>query len=339
MMISKERRLFAAVVIGVLLLAGSAPGRPGDYLSSNDPSSWTIADTTVFVSGKPANDYVRQLLNGLAAQEGGGRPVSEEEFRRLLGRASPLVYADKVVKYANPKSVQLQNHDHEEMAKIYLQENWLKAGEDFVRNNGKDLKNASKKYRVAVNDIVSILLWESQLGKSAGDLLVFNVLLGQILYLDQARKWAVCERLTPEEREMITPESTARDLKRLDRLRRSAVRNLVVLIRIASDKEMDVTSLKGSWGGAMGYVQFMPSSMQFAVDGNSDGTIDLCTWPDAIHSVANFLNLNGYRETAKGRRRAIHAYNPLDSYVSGVVQYADSLRRFCRRPSTAPANP
>jgi membrane-bound lytic murein transglycosylase B len=89
----------------------------------------------------------------------------------------------------------------------------------------------------------------------------------------------------------------------------------------------------------MGYVQFMPSSMQFAVDGNNDGIIDLGTWPDAIHSAANFLHANGYRATDKGRRRAIHAYNPLDSYVHGVIQYADSLGKYRLRPPSASVKP
>jgi membrane-bound lytic murein transglycosylase B len=337
-MISRKLFIFAGFAVCVLFLAGPMSGQPGEYLSNpgGDPSTWKIADTTVFLHGEPANTYVRQLLNGLAAEEGAGLRMSEEEFRQLLQRASPVVYVDKVLKYANPQSVQLQHHDHEEMVKTYLQEKWLRAGEDFIRVNGKALKGANKKYKVAVNDLVSILLWESQLGKSAGELLVFNVLLGQILYLDQARDWAVREILTPEEREAITAESAAREKQRLNRLRRSAVRNLIALIRVAREMEMEVTSLKGSWGGAMGYVQFMPSSMQFAVDGNNDGAIDLCVWPDAIYSAANFLSLNGYRETAKGRRRAVHAYNPLDSYVSGVIQYADSLGRYLRRPPARP---
>ena len=53
----------------------------------------------------------------------------------------------------------------------------------------------------------------------------------------------------------------------------------------------------GSWAGAMGQTQFMPSSfMKFAVDGNRDGRRDIWTSvPDALASTANYLRQQGWQ--------------------------------------------
>lgn len=55
--------------------------------------------------------------------------------------------------------------------------------------------------------------------------------------------------------------------------------------------------LLGSWAGAMGHTQFMPSAyLQYAVDGNGDGEVDLWTSvADALTSAANFLHHLGWK--------------------------------------------
>lgn len=77
---------------------------------------------------------------------------------------------------------------------------------------------------------------------------------------------------------------------------------------MARDEQDDPLNLKGSFAGAMGYGQFMPSSYkQYAVDFNGDGHINLWDPEDAIGSVANYFKAHGwtpggqwrYRRTAK----------------------------------------
>ena len=61
------------------------------------------------------------------------------------------------------------------------------------------------------------------------------------------------------------------------------------------DVEPDV--MRGSWAGAMGQTQFMPSSyLRYAVDGDGDGRVDLWnSTPDALTSAANFLRSIGWQ--------------------------------------------
>ena len=62
-------------------------------------------------------------------------------------------------------------------------------------------------------------------------------------------------------------------------------------------ESMDVASVKGSYAGAMGYGQFIPSSyLAYAVDGDGDQRRDLWQNPvDAIASVANYFKRHGWR--------------------------------------------
>ncbi len=64
---------------------------------------------------------------------------------------------------------------------------------------------------------------------------------------------------------------------------------------MARDQGEDPLSLRGSFAGAMGYGQFMPSAFkQYAVDFDGDGHINLWDPVDAIGSVANYFRANGW---------------------------------------------
>ncbi|WP_054177673.1 lytic murein transglycosylase B [Trabulsiella odontotermitis] len=70
---------------------------------------------------------------------------------------------------------------------------------------------------------------------------------------------------------------------------------LETFLLMARDEQDDPLDLTGSFAGAMGYGQFMPSSYkQYAVDFNGDGHINLWDPEDAIGSVANYFKQHGW---------------------------------------------
>lgn len=70
---------------------------------------------------------------------------------------------------------------------------------------------------------------------------------------------------------------------------------LETFLLMARDEQDNPLDLKGSFAGAMGYGQFMPSSYkQYAVDFNGDGHINLWDPEDAIGSVANYFKEHGW---------------------------------------------
>lgn len=74
-------------------------------------------------------------------------------------------------------------------------------------------------------------------------------------------------------------------------------RELEQLFLLAREQQRDPLSYTGSYAGALGYAQFLPSSIRgYAVDFDGDGQVDLENSPaDAIGSVANYLARHGWR--------------------------------------------
>jgi len=72
---------------------------------------------------------------------------------------------------------------------------------------------------------------------------------------------------------------------------------LLDALRIIDAGHVAAIDMNGSWAGAMGHMQFMPSTFRaYAVDGDGDGRIDLWqSLPDAMHSAANYLQRAGWR--------------------------------------------
>ncbi|MDR0319587.1 MAG: lytic murein transglycosylase [Rickettsiales bacterium] len=67
---------------------------------------------------------------------------------------------------------------------------------------------------------------------------------------------------------------------------------LLSLMKTADKSRLDITQIEGSWAGAMGHFQFIPTTLeQYGVDGNRDGRIDIIhSVSDAMMSAANYLS-------------------------------------------------
>src|SRR5262245_3622 len=74
-------------------------------------------------------------------------------------------------------------------------------------------------------------------------------------------------------------------------------RQLIAALRIAQTEGRDPSTMTGSWAGAFGYTQFVPTTfLERAVDGDGDGKRDLWNSPaDALASTANYLKRSGWR--------------------------------------------
>ncbi len=118
-----------------------------------------------------------------------------------------------------------------------------------------------------------------------------------------------------------------------------AERELAELLIFA--KGEDAHAWLGSYAGAFGLMQFMPSSANaFAVDFDGDGRRDLFAWPDALGSAANYLLGNGYRagepftpESAIGR--AVYSYNHSENYVRVILDLRAELKALSARIRSA----
>ncbi len=90
---------------------------------------------------------------------------------------------------------------------------------------------------------------------------------------------------------------------------------LETFLLMSRKEQVDPLSLKGSFAGAMGYGQFMPSSFkEYAVDFNDDGYVNLWNAEDAIGSVANYFKVHGWK---KGDLVAVPANGQVPGLANG----------------------
>lgn len=310
------RCIILAPLLIIALLIAAAPPRPDLVgLAFKDGEPLGAFKDIVTKLGEPANDE--------------GATVSAEQFRALLAdaRVAKELYRKELIKYATPQSVKIQNAAHRSYLKLFLREENLKKGVEFLTAHKDELDRAEARFAVKREDIVSVLMWESNLGHITGKYLVFNTYLGEILFLDEV--FAELEK----KQGTLSPEPVREQhLKRLARLKQNAANFLIALLRSAAAKKVDPLDIRGSWAGAIGFPQFMPTSMRYAVDGDGDSKIDLYSFPDAIFSIGSYLEAHGYKDD---RGAAIYAYNADSEYVNGVQAYADAIIK--RIPAATPA--
>jgi len=82
---------------------------------------------------------------------------------------------------------------------------------------------------------------------------------------------------------------------------------LLALMKIADDNGLDITQIRGSWAGAMGHFQFIPTTLaQYGMDGNGDGHIDIIgSVGDAMFSAGNYLSRLGWNQNERIVRAVI----------------------------------
>lgn len=125
---------------------------------------------------------------------------------------------------------------------------------------------------------------------------------------------------------------------------RSELRQLFLLAR---DEQLDITRLTGSYAGALGPPQFIPSSYRnFAVDGNSDGRRDLLSdWDDIFASVANYFVVHNWQAAQPVAVRAQLKADATRSDTGNELVLRDTVESLRRQgvdfttdlPSQAPA--
>ena len=76
-------------------------------------------------------------------------------------------------------------------------------------------------------------------------------------------------------------------------------KELLILLKLIENEQIDYKTLYGSWAGAFGFFQFMPSTINnHAIDYNNDDYIDLKNPNDAYASAGNYLNNMGWKENS-----------------------------------------
>jgi membrane-bound lytic murein transglycosylase B len=175
----------------------------------------------------------------------------------------------------------------------------IKAGVAFWRANEPTLRRAQNEYGVPMEIIAGILGVETIYGRQTGNFRILDALGTLSLDFPKGRS----------DRSAFFQDE------------------LGEFLRMCAEQRLDPTSVQGSFAGAMGLPQFMPSSVRrFAVDYDSDGQIDLRnSQADAIGSVAKYLSLNGWQ---RGIPTHFSVIPPKDEAAKGKLLAPDILPSF-----------
>ncbi|MBE9562576.1 MAG: lytic murein transglycosylase B [Proteobacteria bacterium] len=198
-----------------------------------------------------------EFINDMVIRHG----FNELYLTQLLRKAK---VKSKIIKLMTPRK-KGKGRPWYKYRNIFVNNQKIKGGVKFWRNNARALQEAEKFFGVPAEIIVSIIGVETIYGKNTGGFRVLDALVTLSFHY----------------------------LRRADYFR-GELENYLILTR---DERIDPLRQKGSYAGAMGIGQFMPSSFRdYAIDFDGDGKRDIWTNNiDAIGSVANYFKQHGWK--------------------------------------------
>ncbi|MHA4870251.1 lytic murein transglycosylase B [Duganella sp. PWIR1] len=211
---------------------------------------------------------VRAFLDDLAARQGFDRAALDT----LMAQVRYVDAAVQLVKPAPPGKPK----NWQAYSKLMIDPVRIDAGVKFWNENSDALARAESQYGIPADVIVAIIGIETVYGRNTGRFRVLDALTTLAFSYPEA----------PQRRERMA-------------FFRGEVEATLLFARQTG---IDPLSLKGSFAGAVGMPQFMPSSvMKYAVDFDGNGAIDLLgSSSDAIGSVAAFLAGHGWQREQTG---------------------------------------
>lgn len=200
---------------------------------------------------------VREFVEELAAAH------EEITVGELLSAFEQATYKQNIIDAISRPAEKTLNWD--EYQDIFLTRKRVREGKRFIAEYRAELDAARTQYGVPPEIVAAIIGVETMYGSNRGSFKVLDALT-----------------------------TLAFDYPPRSRFFKSELRHFFLL---AVEEKQQVTEVVGSYAGAMGYGQFIPSSYRrYAVDFDSDGVRDIWNNPvDAIGSVANYLNEHGWR--------------------------------------------
>jgi membrane-bound lytic murein transglycosylase B len=208
----------------------------------------------------------------------------------------------------------------------------------FLSKHRRILSVCGRRFGVDAEVIAAILWVETKFGKTLGKKHVASVYLSLALaqdpYFVASNKKALRELFEGDPDDLVALD------QRIEQRSKSksewALEQLLALEKSQKVLKPRVERLRGSWAGAFGLGQFIPSSyLKHAVDASGDGKVDPLDLRDGACSIGNFLKNHGWDQSEQSQREAVFHYNRSQDYVTAVL----TLAKFARlKSSNQPSN-
>ena len=264
-------RIFGAICLISCLTGCALRGGTRDGSVSNPPPQANSETPTALIKPPDANDATFQQEREQFVTETATRfGLDRATIRATLDSA---VFQPAIVAAMQRPAERAKNWS--EYRAFFLTEQRISGGRQFVQKNADWLRKTAHQSGVPVEIIAAIIGVETQYGANTGNYRVLDALY-TLAFGYPIRQDA---------------QFTAKDQKRALYFRDE----LAQFFALCHEQGLTAAEIKGSYAGAIGLGQFMPSSYRtYAMDGDGDGRRDLLTnAADAIASVGNYLNKKG----------------------------------------------
>lgn len=229
---------------------------------------------TLMLSAKDyrKNPKTIQFMDELVQQYDFERDELETLFSNVKVQKTALrAFRPKVNKKRTPEQIAALKKRYpkygawDRYAKHKISDSRVQKGVDFIKRYRETFDKVEKQYAVPKEYIAAIIGIESAYGKNVGKYPVFDTL--STLAFEKNRR------------------------------NRFFKKELIKFIQLSKTEKFNPRNVYGSYAGAIGLGQFMPSNYEaYGVDYNGDGKITLQRAEDAIASIANYMKLNGWRK-------------------------------------------
>ncbi|TYT74735.1 lytic murein transglycosylase [Desulfobotulus mexicanus] len=195
----------------------------------------------------------------------------------------------------------------------------------YIKEHKKTLKKAEKESGVPPEILTALLLVETRLGTFMGR----NAAIANLASIAAMTDPEVQEKIRKHVGDKSRYPDKEAFRKRAENRAAWAQKELAPLLRYAEAKDVHPAEIKGSYAGAVGICQFMPSNIEaYAADGDGDGIIRLSTHEDAIFSAARYLKEHGWKRgmNIQEQERILLTYNRSRPYARAILDVAEKLR-------------
>jgi membrane-bound lytic murein transglycosylase B len=200
----------------------------------------------------------------------------------------------------------------------------IQQADKYLKKHYNTLEKIEKTFGVDKHVITAIILVETGLGNTMGNRSIFNTLSSLASLEDPGVRNDFWKNFTNKD------EISKKEFEETAARKSSwAYKELKAFLEYTARERFDPLSLMGSYAGALGIAQFMPTTaIAYAKDGDQDGRIDLYNHADAMASIASFLKRFGWRpgiQTDKAKK-VIYRYNHSEYYVDTIIKIRDILK-------------
>jgi len=256
------------------------------------------------------------LLPGVSVANYAQHPVALKWLQSMVDQGFSRNYLVKVLKSAKRQNSILKAMNRQAEGRLswekyrarFIETGRIQNGNKFWKKHRLALERAQREYGVPAAMIVSIIGVETRYGKVTGNYRVLDALA--TIAFDLPRRSAFFQN------------------------------ELTQFIRLTKEEEIAYTKPKGSYAGAMGYGQFLPSSFRdYAIDFDADGKRDIWKNPvDAIGSVANYLAAHGWQQGQPVIEAATITKPLNDKWINNGLELKVTLKEWRSKSVTGAVN-